>query len=290
MTIKLKSHTSPKLPIFITSLVIMALLATGGGYLYWNRSNKIALNKEVKGSEVKKDATPETLKQEAKKPEDNQQQVAAVNNNENKAPVTTPESQNNKALQSKPSTVPVATPTRPTTNSNSNTIPSTPTPVTNPTSGSGVYSIADAQNFVEVEILRLVNAERTRLGVAPLTFDAKLRQASDIRSREEAITSFVGTDHTRPDGRSWSTVLSDVGYTGALAWGENLAWGYKSQVSYTETQLKEIANKMFTGWVNSPGHYALMKDPKYNYTGVGVTLLNQSGRTYWFGIQLFAKR
>lgn len=168
----------------------------------------------------------------------------------------------------------------------------TPPPVASPNTviSSGVLTLIQAQDFIEDEVLRLVNAERASKGLSALSFDTKLRQAADIRVGEESIISFSGINHNRPDGSSFSTVLAEVGYAGATMWGENLVWGYQSTITFNEVQLKALADKMFTNWKNSPGHYANMIKAEYNQTGIGVSLINQNGRTYWFAAQLFTRK
>ena len=64
------------------------------------------------------------------------------------------------------------------------------------------------QSFA-TEVLNLVNKEREKAGVGHLTLDTNLSSAATIRGNE-ILKSF---SHTRPDGRSFYTVLSDNGIT-----------------------------------------------------------------------------
>lgn len=171
------------------------------------------------------------------------------------------------------------------------TIPVTKTvpPPANAESLNITYTTSQAQTYVESIILSLVNAERKRVGVGYLTSVSQLAQAADIRVGEEAIIGGA-PDHTRPNGSNFSTIFAQVGYTGYTAWGENLTWGYQAQFTYNKTNLDYIANRMYTNWKNSPGHYANMIKSTYNQTGIGIKLTNQNGRTYWRGIQLFTKK
>jgi uncharacterized protein YkwD len=171
------------------------------------------------------------------------------------------------------------------------TIPVTKTvpPPANAESPNITYTTSQAQTYVESIILSLVNAERRRVGVGTLTPVPQLAQAADIRAGEEAVIGGA-PDHTRPNGSNFSTIFAQVGYTGYTAWGENLTWGYQAQFTYNKTNLDYIANRMYTNWKNSPGHYANMIRSNFNQTGIGVKLTNQSERTYWWGIQLFAQR
>ena len=70
------------------------------------------------------------------------------------------------------------------------------------------------------QVVNLVNEERTKAGLSALVLDETLASAAMVRATE-IETSF---SHTRPDGRSFSTVLSDMGIQYRRS-GENIAWG-----------------------------------------------------------------
>ncbi len=110
------------------------------------------------------------------------------------------------------------------------------------------------------EVMRLVNVEREKTGVAPLKYYYNGQAAADIRADE--ISQVFS--HTRPNGESCFTVLEDYNYWAA---GENIAYGY--------TTPEEVMN----GWMNSDGHRSNILNPDYNCLIVGV----KDG--YW--VQLF---
>lgn len=116
------------------------------------------------------------------------------------------------------------------------------------------------------QVVDLVNVERAKEGLSPLTIDANAAKAADIRAKE-IQTKF---DHTRPNGSSFSTVLREngVSFNGA---GENIAWGQRSP--------KEV----MTAWMNSAGHRANIMNPNFKHIGVGNQ--ENSGTQYW--VQLF---
>ena len=107
---------------------------------------------------------------------------------------------------------------------------------------------SDAQKVVD-----LVNEARAAQGLSPLVLDSALTACADIRAVEIG-TSF---SHTRPDGRSCFTVLSDNGYSYRKA-GENIASGYRSPES------------VVNGWLNSPGHRANILSAEFGRIGVGI--------------------
>lgn len=117
------------------------------------------------------------------------------------------------------------------------------------------------------QVVDLVNAERAKEGLAPLTIDPMVEKAATVRANE--IQS--NFDHVRPDGSSFSSALKEQGvnYRGA---GENIAWGQRTP--------QEVVN----AWMNSPGHRANIMNKSYTHIGVGNTQ-NSSGTQYW--VQLF---
>ena len=117
------------------------------------------------------------------------------------------------------------------------------------------------------QVVDLVNAERAKAGLAPLTIDANVEKAANVRANE-IQTSF---DHVRPNGSSFSTALREqsVNFQGA---GENIAWGQKTP--------EEVMN----AWMNSAGHRANILNKNFTHIGVG-NLQNSAGTQYW--VQLF---
>lgn len=122
------------------------------------------------------------------------------------------------------------------------------------------------QDSVTAEVVRLVNEERAKAGVAPLTAESKAGAAASVRAKE-LETSF---SHTRPNGSGFESALKEQGASYTTA-GENIAWGQRS------------AEEVVNAWMNSAGHRANILNPNYTHIGVGH---HQSGGTqYW--TQLF---
>ena len=132
--------------------------------------------------------------------------------------------------------------------------------------GSGSNDTTENKTYTQ-QVVDLVNAERAKEGLAPLTIDPNVEKAADVRARE--IQSKF--DHTRPNGSSFSSALKEQGadFRGA---GENIAWGQQTP--------KEVMN----AWMNSPGHRANIMNKSYTHIGVG-NVQNGSGTQYW--VQLF---
>ena len=132
-----------------------------------------------------------------------------------------------------------------------------------PESGSGSYK---DMTYSE-KVVYLVNEERAKYDLAPLTSDESVTAAAQVRA-EEIKSSF---SHTRPNGTSFSTALKEqsVSYRGS---GENIAWGQKTP------------EKVVEAWMNSSGHRANILNSKYTTIGVGY-YQDASGTNYW--AQLF---
>ena len=116
------------------------------------------------------------------------------------------------------------------------------------------------------QVVELVNAERAKYGLSALTVDAKVQQAALVRAKESA-QSF---SHTRPNGSSFSTALTEAGVSYRRA-GENIAYGQRTP------------QQVMNAWMNSSGHRANILNEDFTTIGVGYTVIN--GTAYW--AQLF---
>ncbi len=103
------------------------------------------------------------------------------------------------------------------------------------------------------EVIRLVNVERAKAGVDPLTESATVNRLAYVRTKE--------TDkyfsHTRPDGRAWYTVFDDYKVSYNWATGENVAIGFSTP--------KQVVN----AWMNSSGHRSNILNASFTQMGVG---------------------
>ncbi|WP_306488492.1 CAP domain-containing protein [Agathobaculum sp.] len=116
------------------------------------------------------------------------------------------------------------------------------------------------------QVAALVNAERAKYGLSALTVDTRVQQAALVRAKETA-QSF---SHTRPNGSSFSTALTEAGVSYRTA-GENIAYG------------QSTPQQVMNAWMNSSGHRANILNANYTTIGVGYTVIN--GTAYW--AQLF---
>ena len=124
--------------------------------------------------------------------------------------------------------------------------------------------------YYMAEMIRLVNKERTKLGIAPVKMNDVLLGAAAVRAKE--IVNYFS--HIRPDGSSCFTVVKH-GQSGSL--GENIA-----QTSGVSLNSPASVMRM---WMGSPDHRRNILDPAYSHFGVGI--IKKGNRYYW--VQIFSK-
>ncbi len=119
------------------------------------------------------------------------------------------------------------------------------------------------QSAYASEVVRLCNVIRQQAGMNVLSNqNTKLQQAANIRA-QEIIQNF---SHTRPNGTTAYTVLSEVGVS-YRAWGENIAYGQRTP--------QEVVDS----WMSSPGHKANILSANFKEIAVGFK------NNYW--VQVF---
>lgn len=119
-------------------------------------------------------------------------------------------------------------------------------------------------NSIEMEVVRLVNIERQKAGLASLNHSSQLSNVARAKSEDMGRNNYFS--HNSPTyGDPFSMMRSfGINYTTA---GENIAQGY-----YT-------AESVVRGWMNSPGHRENILNPSFGTIGVGYSDIN--GTTYW---------
>ena len=117
---------------------------------------------------------------------------------------------------------------------------------------------------IEREVVRLVNIERQKAGLAPLTLSEELSNVARIKSQDMANKNYFS--HTSPTYGDPFQMMRSFGIQFRTA-GENIAKGYRS------------AESVMNGWMNSSGHRANILNPSFRTIGVGYVEAN--GTTYW---------
>jgi uncharacterized protein YkwD len=155
----------------------------------------------------------------------------------------------------------------------------TPTNPTNPT-GPGptdpplVAGTCDLPNFKQ-DLLTRINAMRAAgascgtsgnfPAVAPVVWNDKLTAASDAHALDMATKNYFS--HDSQDGRSFSTRITNAGYTWAAV-GENIAAG------------QQTVESVMNSWRNSAGHCANLMSANFVDVGVACRPAASSSNTY----------
>ncbi len=114
-------------------------------------------------------------------------------------------------------------------------------------------------------VVELVNAERAKNGLKPLTMNAQVNKTATLKSQDMAKLGYF--DHNSPTYGSPFDMMKKYGISYRTA-GENIAMG------------QTTPEQVMKGWMNSPGHRANILKASFTQIGVGVAK-NSSGRLYW---------
>jgi len=126
-----------------------------------------------------------------------------------------------------------------------NTVVSPPEPQSCPPRKPKPKSVGCPQ---EMEVIRLVNIERTKRGLCPLKPCPKLMSVAESWSNTQASRNRM--------------------YHSRYGYGENVAVGYSTPQA------------VMTAWMNSRGHRANILSGRYKEIGVGL-VYGRGGRAYW---------
>ncbi|TQY21474.1 sporulation protein [Clostridioides difficile] len=191
------------------------------------------------------------------KPEDNNNSDSTNKPDNNKPESNKPEDNNNSGSTDKPDNNKPES-NKPEDNNNSD---STNKPDDNNNSGSTSESFSAYQK----EVVDLVNIERAKAGLNPLTLDSSISNVATNKSQDMIDNNYFS--HNSPTYGSPFDMLKKFGISYKTA-GENIAMGQKTP--------KEVVN----AWMNSEGHRKNIMNPNFSKIGVGVAQ-KSGGSIYW---------
>lgn len=130
-----------------------------------------------------------------------------------------------------------------------------------------VATSAPAPSSVSYEerVAQLVNIERQKNGLQPLTFDKSISNVARLKSKDMADNNYFA--HQSPRYGSAGDMLRNNGINWS-AWGENIASGQRTPEA------------VVTAWMNSEGHRANILSPNFGKIGIGY-VTNSNGTPYW---------
>lgn len=134
------------------------------------------------------------------------------------------------------------------------------------------YVLGFASNISPNQVVEFTNAERARLGLLPLTFNAKLAAAAMAKGQDMFDDQYWA--HLAPDGKEPWSFIREAGYTYKVA-GENLARDFYS------------TSDMMAAWMNSPTHKANIINGNYKEIGIAVIDGNLLGHETTLVVQMF---
>ena len=112
----------------------------------------------------------------------------------------------------------------------------------------------DAASAYEREVIRLVNAERAKAGLAALAEDTALTRTARMKSQDMHDNRYF--DHNSPTYGTAFQLMKSQGVSYRTA-GENIAMGYATPEAVVRA------------WMNSAGHRANILNAAYTRIGVG---------------------
>jgi len=166
-------------------------------------------------------------------------------------PTDTPHKDTQKTIE--PSATPknTAAPTQPTEPT------ATPIPPTDTPRPAGCNFSGNAG--YESKVVELINKERKKRGLAPLSMHSSLRKAARRHSKDMACNDPQPISHTGTDSSTLGSRLSAAGYSYSYA-AENIA--ASSSPGFSPASV-------VSGWMNSPGHKDNILNKNMKHIGVG---------------------
>ncbi len=125
-----------------------------------------------------------------------------------------------------------------------------------------IPAVPSSVSAYESEVVRLVNAERTKQGLAPLTHNWQLSRVARYKSEDMRAKSYFS--HTSPTYGSPFQMLRSFDITYRTA-GENIAKGQRTPAA------------VVSGWMASSGHRANILNSSFTEIGVGYV----ADGNYW---------
>ncbi|MBO5142399.1 MAG: SH3 domain-containing protein [Clostridia bacterium] len=154
------------------------------------------------------------------------------------------------------------------TNTQKNNIQSNIKPSTNVSTNNDLNAEQSGASAEEIELLKLINKQRTQNGLSELKFDAEVQRVAKIKAQDLVDNNYFS--HNSPIYGSPFEMMKSFGITYKAA-GENIAGNSTIQGAVT-------------AWMNSEGHKANILSNAYNYTGIGIVESPKYGKVM---VQMF---
>ncbi len=111
------------------------------------------------------------------------------------------------------------------------------------------------------ELLRLVNEERAKVGVAPLRVDERVQRSAQLKATDMDINNYAS--HIMPStGKVLNAEMNALLVDACINSSEN----FRDNDKFINTTAEAMS-----AWINSKPHYTAMIDPRYESTGIGIS-------------------
>jgi uncharacterized protein YkwD len=126
----------------------------------------------------------------------------------------------------------------------------------------------------EQEVLRLVNVERKKKRLSPLSLDENLTRAARYHAQDMAEDDYF--DHNSQDRKNGKLVKVCGTFDRARKFAPS--FGYRAEnISAGDVSPKDVMNS----WMRSPGHKANILNKNYTHIGIGYYKGKKGYKYYW---------
>lgn len=126
------------------------------------------------------------------------------------------------------------------------------------------------ENISPTGIFKLINKEREKENISPLTLNNKLIQAAKNKAKDLKDNKYF--DHNSPDGKQFSSWIKDTDYKYSFI-GENLATNFQTEEG------------VINAWMKSESHRENILEE--NFTETGIAVENDNGKI--IVVQIFGR-
>ena len=146
-------------------------------------------------------------------------------------------------------------------------------------------------NSLETSIHNLVNQERVRNGLSPLSYDSNLANIARKHSTDMVNDGFFS--HFNMEGKDPTDRANEAGYSCRKDFGSYYTDGIAENIfqnnlydsityingipSHDWNSAEEIATSTVDGWMASEGHRENILTPHYDKEGIGIAISSNDG-------------
>ena len=123
-----------------------------------------------------------------------------------------------------------------------------------------VNIVVAKENISSTQIFKLINKERARANVSPLTLNNKLIQAAKNKAKDLAEKKYF--DHNSPEGKQFSSWIKETDYKYSFI-GENLAINFQTEEA------------VINAWMKSSSHKENILEENFTETGIAIATNNE---------------